>query len=145
MNPYIIGGAAALIAILGLMLNSSVKRNGELEALLETQVLETQECADANQTNDETITKLEASIAKLSALRRSEAEERERVLAERERELLRARARADRLEEERENEQETNDDCAALTALDVGTFCPATARQLRERSRGPGGNGDTDG
>jgi chromosome segregation ATPase len=145
MNPYILGGGAALIAILGLMLNSSVKRNGELEAKLEQQALETQECADANQTNDETITKLEASIAKLSDLRRSEAEERERVLAERERELLRARARADQLEEERENEQETNDDCAALTALDVGAFCPATAGQLRERSRGPGGNGDADG
>ena len=145
MNPYVLGGGAAVIAIMGFLLKNSYERNGELEVKLENQAQETQECADANLTNDETITELEARIAALSTLRASEAAEREAMLAEREQELLRARARADELERERENEIESNEDCAALTSLDVGQFCPATAGQLRQRSRGPGGNGDTDG
>lgn len=145
MNPWVIGGGAAIIAILGLLLNSSIKRNGELEAKLETQANETRECADANVTNTTTITELEQRIESMIEERRVDTQRREEVLVEREQELLRARARADELERERDNEIETNQDCADLTSLNVGLFCPATAGQLRERSRGPGGHGDTDG
>lgn len=145
MNPYILGGGGAIIAILGLLLYNSVQRTGELEAKLATQAQETQECADANETNNQTVTELEARIDALSALRRAEADERERILTERDETMARARALADELERVRDDEIETNEDCAALTGLRVDAFCPAIADQLRQRSRGPGGNGDTDG
>lgn len=145
MNPYILGGGGALICVLSIALWNTLQRTGELEAKLDNQVQETLECADANETNNETVTQLEAQIARLSELRRAEAAERERILTERDQELARARARADELERLRDDEIETNEDCAALTGLRVDAFCPATAGQLRERSRGPGGNGDTDG
>ena len=48
MNPYIVGGVALVIAIMGWQLKSSITRNGELEVKLETQVSETLECASAN-------------------------------------------------------------------------------------------------
>lgn len=134
-----------IVVVLGWQLRAQIKRNGELESKLDQQAQETREAADANNSNMETIATLEARIEVLVAQRRADAEERERVLAERERELLRARARADELEREREDEQEENQDCAALAALDVESFCPATAEQLRVRSRGPGSHGDTDG
>lgn len=142
MNPYIVGGGAAIIVVMGLLLKGSYERNGELEAKLDDQVQETNECVAANETNDETITQLESRIETLSTLRAAEAEERERVLTEREEELARARARADRLEREREDEIATNDDCAALMQLDLDSFCPATAHQLRQRSIGASGDGD---
>lgn len=145
MNPWVVGGGLAAIAILGLLLKSSYERNGELEAKLETQAAETQECADANATNSTTITELETRIADMIEERRVDTERREQVLVEREQELLRARARADELERERDDEIAENQDCADLTSLNVGLFCPATAGQLRERSRGPGSHGDTDG
>lgn len=145
MNPYVIGGMGAAIFVLGLLLKNSYEANGELEAKLERQANETIECTDANATNTETITTLRTQIQELGLLRASEAEDRERVLAERERELLRARARADELEQERESEQEENQDCAALAALDIESYCPATTEQLRVRSRGPGSHEDGDG
>lgn len=144
MNPYILGGGLGLIAVLGFMLKGSYERNGELEAKLETQANETLECASANVSNVDTITTLESRIAAMIEERRSDTEERERILTEREQELLRARAEADRLREIRDDEQNENQDCADLLSLDVGRFCPTTADQLRERSRGEGGDGDTD-
>lgn len=139
--------AITVLVVLALawQLRVQLKRNGELEAKLDQQAQEAREAADANETNQETIGTLQARIEAMVAERRADAAERERVLAEREQELLRARARADELEREREDEREQNQDCAALSALDVASFCPATAEQLRVRSRGPGGNGDTDG
>lgn len=145
MNPYILGGGAAIIVVMGFLLKNSYERNGELEAKLETQAAETQECADANETTMTTITTLREEIESMVEERRVDTERREQVLVEREQELLRARARADQLEEERENEIATNQDCADLTSLRVDLFCPATAGQLRERSRGAGGDGDGDG
>jgi glycyl-tRNA synthetase beta subunit len=144
MNPYVIGGVALIIAIMGWQLKSSITRNGELEAKLETQAEETLECTDANASNDETITTLEDRIAAMIEERQVDAAERERILTEREQELLRARAEADRLRELRDDEQAENQDCADLLSLDVERFCPTTADQLRERSRGAGGDGDTD-
>lgn len=145
MNPYVIGGVVIVMSIMGWQLKSSVTRNGELEAKLETQVEETQECVDANSSNNSTISTLENQIETMIEERRVDIVRRERVLVEREQELLRANARAAELERERDNEIATNQDCADLTSLDVGRFCPATAGQLRERSRGASGNGDTDG
>jgi glycyl-tRNA synthetase beta subunit len=136
---------ALIIVVLGWQLRSALKRNGELEVKLDQQAQEAREAADANESNQETIGALAARIAVMVAERAADAEERERVLAERERELLRARARADELEREREDEKNQNQDCAALTALDVASFCPTTAEQLRVRSRGPGGDQDGDG
>lgn len=145
MNPYVIGGGLALVAVLGLLLKNSYERNGELEAKLETQANETLECADANDTNVATIAELEATIADMIEERRVDTERREQVLVERSRELAEARARAARLEIERDEEMATNQDCNALSTLAVGEFCPATAGQLRERSRGESGHGDADG
>ena len=145
MNPYILGGGAAIIFVMGLLLKNSYERTGELEVKLETQAAETQECADANETTMTTITELTAEIESMVEERRVDTERRERVLVEREQELLRANARAAELERERENEITENEDCAALASLDVSQFCPATAEQLRKRSRGEGGDGDTDG
>lgn len=145
MNPWVLGGGAAVIVVLGFLLKGSYERNGELEAKLETQAQETREAADANDTNLETIGRLEARIATMVAQRAADAEKRERLLDEREQELLRARARADELEREREDEQNENQDCADLASLSVELFCPATGQQLRERSRGSSGDGDADG
>jgi len=144
MNPYLIGGAALIILILSWQLKSSYERNGELEAKLKTQVEQTQEAADANDTNMVTITTLKDRIATMIEDRRVDTERREQILVEREADLMRANAEADRLRGERKDEQLENADCAALAQLDVGSFCPATANQLRERSRGPGSHEDRD-
>lgn len=142
MNPYVIGGGVAIIAVMGFLLKNSYERNGELEAKLATQAAETQEAADANETNLETIDQLRLKINELSTLRRTEAAEREKVLVEREAELARAVARADRLEQEREHEIDTNPDCADLTSLSLDLFCPATAAGLRSRTGSTSSNGD---
>lgn len=142
MNPYVLGGAALVIIVMGWQLKSSITRNGELSAKLETQVSETLECTDANATNLTTISNIREQIVKMVEQRRVDTERREQVLVEREQELLRARARADDLEREREDEIANNQNCAELASLDVGFFCPAIGEQLRERSRGAGGNGD---
>lgn len=140
MNPYILGGGVAIIAIMGLLLKNSYERNGELEAKLETQANETLECTDANDTNQDTITELEAKVADLTALRADEAAARELVLVERSQQLAAALARAAELEQERLEEVFENEDCRDLSELRVDVFCPATAGQLRQRSRGPGSN-----
>jgi glycyl-tRNA synthetase beta subunit len=144
MNPYVIGGVALIIAIMGWQLKSSITRNGELTAKLEAQASETIEAADANATNQATITGLEARIKDMIEDRRIDAELRERVLDEREQELIAANARADQLQDERDDEIDTNPDCADLASLSLDMFCPAAAHQLRERSVSEGRNGDTD-
>jgi len=144
MNPYLIGGAVLTIAIMGFLLKGAYERTGELEAKLETQVEQTQEAADANNTNMVTIKTLTERIAIMVEARRVDTERREQVLVEREADLLRARAENDRLRGEREDEQNENPDCADLASLRVDLFCPATAGQLHERSRSPGGHGDRD-
>ena len=77
--------------------------------------------------------------------RRVDTERRERILVEREADILRWRARADELERERDNEIVSNEQCMEFTSLDPSRFCPATSDQLRLRSRGQSGDGDTDG
>jgi hypothetical protein len=145
MNPYVLGGAALVIIVMGWQLKASITRNGELSAKLETQAEQTLEATDANDTNMVTIMELKSTIDSMVEERRVDTERREQVLVEREQELLRARARADDLEREREDEIATNQNCAELTALDVGFFCPATGEQLRQRSRGASSNGDGNG
>ena len=120
MNPYLIGGAAAVIFILGLLLKGAYEDKGELEAKLKTQADQTVECTDANETNTETITQLEERIATMVEERRIDTERREQVLAEREQEMQRLQARADELERERENESQTSEDCAALEGGEIG-------------------------
>ncbi len=142
MNPYVIGGVALVIAIMGWQLKSSVTRNGELSAKLETQAMETLECADSNLTNLKTISTIKEQMIVMIEERRIDTERREQVMDEREQELMRARAAADRLQEERDDEIDTNPDCAELASLSVGFFCPDTGQQLRERSSGQGGNQD---
>lgn len=144
MNPYVLGGGVVIIAIMGFLLKGAYERNGELEAKLETQAEQTREAADANDTNMTTITTLEERIETMIEERRVDTVRREEILEKRNADLLRARAEADRLRGEREDEIDSNSNCADLNSLDVSAFCPATAGQLRERSRGPGGNGDTD-
>jgi hypothetical protein len=145
MNPYLVGGVALVIAIMGWQLKSSVTRNGELEAKLETQAVETLECTSANATSVTAINTLETTIATMIEERRVDTVRREEILNERNLELERARAESDRLRDVRDDELDTNPDCAELSALSVDFFCPATGRQLRERSAGASGNGDTDG
>lgn len=144
INPYVAGGVALLIIIMGWQLKSSISRNGELETLLAKQAGETQEAADANKSCNDTVTELEEKIKDDAERRRVNAAERERILVEREQEILRQTARADELERERDNEIISNEQCSEFTSLNVSRFCPNTGRQLLERSRGPGGNGDTD-
>jgi glycyl-tRNA synthetase beta subunit len=140
MNPYITGGMALVILILGWQLKASVTRNGELTAKLEAQASETIEAADANATNQTTITGLEARVKKMIEDRRIDSEVRERVLDQREQELIAANARADQLQDERDDEIDTNPDCADLASLSLDMFCPAAAHQLRQRSLGEGRN-----
>ena len=134
MNPYVIGGVALVIAIMGWQLKSSVTRNGELSAKLETQATETLECTAANASTVDTITRLEATITTMVEERRIDTERREQIMDERDQALARAQIVSDELQEERDNEIDENPD--------VAFFCPATGQQLRERSSGPGGNGD---
>jgi len=145
MNPYVLGGAALIIIVMGWQLKSSYERNGELEAKLETQAEQTLEATDANDTNMVTIMELKSTIDSMIEERRVDAVRREQVLVEREQELQRARARADDLEREREDEIANNQNCAELANLDVGFFCPSIGEQLRERSRGEDSNGNGDG
>lgn len=144
MNPYMIGGVAILIAVMGWQLKSSITRNGELEAKLENQVAETLECADANATNLTTVTTLEERISIMIEERRVDTDLREQVLDERDQELMRVRAAADQLQRERDDEISQNPDCADLASLSVDFFCPAIGASLRERSRGADRNGDQD-
>lgn len=139
--------AAAVIALLGWMLLHAHGRIGELEVKLKKQTVETEEAADANTSNQATIADLEARIQTMIDERRAETEAREQALVARERELTQARAEADRLREARDDEAQTNLECGDFNALVLSDFCPDTARQLRERSRGPGGdeNPDRDG
>lgn len=145
MNPYILGGGIAALALMGFLLKGSYERNGELEAKLDTQVEQTQECVDANLTNDTAITELETALAAMTAGRAADAAEREAVLVQRSRELAEARAAADRLERERQDEIDTIPECADLMALSIDAACPATTHQLRQRSIGISGDGDPDG
>lgn len=145
LNQYLTIGAAIAIVVLGALLKSSYERNGELEASLKMQTDETLECAEANSTNQESLTTLESRIAAMIEERRVDTERREQVLVERSRELAAATARADRLEQEREDEQNENPDCADLSSLSLDMFCPATAHQLRQRTTGAGSDGDADG
>jgi hypothetical protein len=142
MNPYVLGGAALVIIVMGWQLKSSLERNGELEAKLETQVEQTLEAADANDATMVTIMELKSTIESMVEERRIDTEQREAVLVEREAQLLRSRARADELERERDDEIDTNINCAELASLDVGFFCPAIGSQLRERSRGQNSHQD---
>lgn len=144
VNPYVAGGVALLIIVMGWQLKSSISRNGELETLLENQVSETEECVAANSSNSTTITDLQALIDDMIEGRRVEAAERERILVEREAEVLRWRARAGQLERERNNEIVTNEQCLEFNSLDPSRFCPQSASQLRLRSRGQNSDGDTD-
>jgi hypothetical protein len=145
LNPYIVGGVALVIAIMGWQLKSSITRNGELTVKLEVQASETLECSVANESNNTVITTLEKRVTDMVNERRIDTERREQVLVEREDELIIARARATRLEREREDEMDTNPDCADLTSLSLDMFCPDTAFQLRQRSIGESGDRDTDG
>lgn len=140
-----IAAPVAIFVLMAWMLHSKTERIGELEAKLDMQAQETREAADANDTNIETIATLKVALSELEATRAAEAAEREAMLVRRSQELSRALAEADELRRIREDEQDENQSCADLVALDVGTFCPAAANQLRERSRGPGSHGDGDG
>lgn len=146
VNGKIIACAAVgvILVVLGWQLKAALQRIGELEAKLEQQARETEECVSANGTNQDTITTLENRIATMIEERRVDTERREQVLVERSQQLAAAMMRAAELEEERENEQETNQDCADLTSLSLDQFCPTTAHQLRQRSIGAGSHGDTD-
>jgi hypothetical protein len=142
MNPYVIGGVALVIAIMGWQLKSSVTRNGELSAKLETQAMETLECTDANSSNVKTITEIREQLVVMVNERRIDAELRETVMDERDQAIARARVAADELQEERDDEINSNPDCADLASLSVGFFCPDTGSQLRQRSSGQGGDQD---
>lgn len=131
-----------IIILLSWQLKSALERKGELTAKLETQASETLECTDANETSFTTITQLEKALEDITADRAADAASREAVLVERDRELSAARAENEVLRGEREDEADTNIDCADLRSLSVGLFCPVAGDQLRERSRGPGGNED---
>jgi len=143
--PYVMG--FFLLGLLGggWQLVKSIKRTGELETKLAQQVIETKECVDSNATNNVTITELEKTISGMVEERRVDTERREQVLVDREADILRWRARADELERERDNEIVSNEQCLEFNSLDPARFCPESANQLRLRSRGQSGNGDTDG
>lgn len=140
MNPYVIGGTALLIIVLGWQLKASVTRNGELTAKLETQVSETLECAVANESNLTTVTTLEERIIAMVDERRADTVRREEILDERDQELATVRADAQRLRDERLDDFNETTDCTDLASLNVGFFCPTVAGELRERSAGEGSN-----
>jgi hypothetical protein len=133
MNPYVIGGVAIVIFLLSWQLRSALKENGALEAKLITANEATTQAADANDTNQETITTLEARIVTMVEERRVDAVERDRVMDERDQELAVARAESIKLKEEREEAFNENPDCIDLASLDVGFFCPLVGVELRQR------------
>lgn len=140
---FVVGGIGILlIAILGWRLLAAHERIGDLKTKLATQVEATEEAADANDSNIKTINELRAEIDSMIEQRKADAEQREAVIRERERELEAARALARRLQIERDDETETNLQCAEYNKLVMADFCPAAARQLRERSSGTGSDQD---
>lgn len=145
MNPYVIGGGLAAMAVMGFLLKNSYERNGELEVKLQTQADQTLECVSANETNDKAISRLEVALRRMTDGRVADAAEREAVLVRRSVELAEARAEASRLERERQDEINTNTECADIMALSIDAACPAATHQLRQRSIGISGDGDPDG
>lgn len=133
MNPYVIGGGVVIISIMGFLLKNSYERNGELEAELRNANAATEEAADANVTNIETITTMEATIKTMVEERRVDTVRREKVLDDREQELAQARAVAAKLRKEREEAFNENPDCADLASLSVEFFCPLVGKELTER------------
>ena len=131
---YVLGGMALIIVLLGWQLKSALKENGELEANLFTANAETTEAADANDTNQVTITKLRLTIKTMVDERRVDTELREQVLDERDKELVAARREAAKLKKERDEAFNENPDCADLASLSVEFFCPTAGSELRERS-----------
>ena len=140
MNPYVIGVVALIIVVMGWQLKSSISRNGELEAKLDTQVTETLECVDANKTNLTTVTALESRISVMVEERRVDTARREKVLDERDQELSAAKAEAQKLQDERDDAFNENPDCTDLASLRVDFFCPAVSDELRQRSTSQGSN-----
>jgi hypothetical protein len=138
MNPYLIGGMALVILILGWQLKSSLKENGILEANLITANAETNEAADANETNQVTISKLKAENKAMIEERRLDAVRREQVLDEREQELIALRAEAKLLREKRDEAFTENPDCIDLASLSIEFFCPINGGSLRDRSTSQG-------
>jgi len=138
MNLYAIGGAVVVIAILGFLLKGSYERNGELKAELSIANAATNEAADANDTNQITITELRAKITTMTEERRVDTVKREKVLDERERELVAARTEAAKLRKERNEAFNENPDCVDLASLSVEFFCPAAGGELRSRASSQG-------
>jgi len=143
-NPWLIGGVAIVIFLLSWQLRSALKENGALEAKLVTANEETNEAADANDTNQVAITKLEARITTMIEERRVDTVKRERVLDERDQELAAARAESVKLKKEREEAFNENPDCIDLASLDVGLFCPLVGDELRQRGTHQSSDGDQD-
>lgn len=142
MNPYLIGGVALVILILGWQLRSALKENGALEAKLITANEATTQAANANDTNQETITTLEDRIVTMVEERRVDAVERDRVMDERDQELAIAQAAAVKLRKEREEAFNENPDCTDLASLSIEFFCPLVGSELRERASNQSSNGD---
>lgn len=142
--PRILGGVAGVALIACWLLFSawqgSRDRVAELEARLQAQVDATVICSNANDTNQTTIEALRSRLEDLVNQRRADEAERELLLEERNNERAERERLADELERERDNEVLTDDDCRAFMAQRVADSCPATADQLRERSRGPRSN-----
>lgn len=134
MNPYVIGGAALIIIILGWQLKSSLKENGELEANLIVANAAVGEAADANDSNMVTITTLKERITVMVDERRVDTEKREKVLDERDKQLVAAKAEAAKLKKERDEAFNENPDCADLASLSVEFFCPTVGDELLQRS-----------
>ena len=137
-NPYVIGGVALVIAVLGWQLKVALKENGVLEANLVTANAQTNEAADANETLAATIEKLKKANATMVEERRIDTVRREKVLDERERQLATVRAEAARLKRERDEAFNENPDCTEFAGLNVELFCPLVGSGLRERSTSQG-------
>jgi hypothetical protein len=111
-----------------------------LGASLEAQKSAIKEAVDANQSNQVTITDLQKRLNELVSQRKTDAEEREKVLSQRDQELAAMRASA--AAERRRNRElfRSTASCEGLAELRIDLACPAIADRLRERSAGQGGH-----
>jgi hypothetical protein len=141
----LLGMALILIAAQYYLLQRANEKVGRLKALQREQVAQTQLAADANETCIATVSELEASLAALAEARRLDREKADAVIADREERLSRAARRAAEERRARRELWNSTQSCTGLAALRVDLACSPVAERLRERSAGPGGDGDPDG
>jgi len=117
-------------------LKNSQQEVGEQKALVDVAKQATQEAADANASNQDTIKRLQAQIETMIAQRKLDAEQRDAEIAKRDAAIVAARQETDRFKRKISNAFKSSADCTNLQGVRIDAVCPDVAVGLRERTSG---------